>query len=227
MTSNDNNRVREFGAHGDLTLKDRRVSAKTGTTQDFISNWTVGWTPELVSVVWVGNARQSCLKPDDAARLAQMMRTKVLYSGQSINDPFTPDELAQYGLHPINSSCGHLVGSTGITGAAPIWNQYMRQALGPPGPWYTAPSDLIQEGSGDNAYYYLPGTAAGYDENRCYHYGRAPVSGDPCVYIGSSRYYTRPPAPPAPAPAPAPVAPPPPAPFPIPPIYPRPSPPTG
>jgi membrane peptidoglycan carboxypeptidase len=222
MTSNDNNRAREFGAHGDLTLKDRRVSAKTGTTQDFISNWTVGWTPDLVSVVWVGNARQSCLKPDDRTKLAQMMRSKIIYSGQTVDDPYTPDELAQYGLQPVNSSCGHLVGSTGITGAAPIWNQYMRQALGPPGAWYTAPPDLIQDGSGDNAYYYLPGTAAGFDENRCYHYGKAPVSGDPCVYIGNSRYYTRP----APTPAPAAAAPPTPAPFPFPPgIYPRPTPP--
>ncbi|HEY6379048.1 MAG TPA: transglycosylase domain-containing protein [Candidatus Dormibacteraeota bacterium] len=203
MTSNDNNRVREFGANGDLTLKDRRVSAKTGTTQDFISNWTVGFTPDLVSVVWVGNARQSCLKPEDRAKLLQLMRTKVIYSGQSIDDPFTPGELAAYGLQPINSSCGHLVGSTGITGAAPIWNAYMRQALGPPVPWFTKPPDLLQDGTGDNAYYYLPGTAAGYDESHCYHYGKAPAAADPCVYVGSSHYV----APPAPAATPAPAAP--------------------
>jgi hypothetical protein len=32
------------------------VAAKTGTTNDFRDNWTMGYTPDLVTGVWVGNA---------------------------------------------------------------------------------------------------------------------------------------------------------------------------
>jgi len=45
ITSNDNNRIREFGRNGYLTLGSRRVSAKTGTADFFMDNLTVGWTP--------------------------------------------------------------------------------------------------------------------------------------------------------------------------------------
>jgi len=53
--SDDRNRCMEFGCRGDLTLPGRHVAAKTGTTNDFKDNWTVGFTPSLATAVWVGN----------------------------------------------------------------------------------------------------------------------------------------------------------------------------
>lgn len=47
LFSNRNNR---------LTLPGRKVAAKTGTTQNFRDAWTVGFTPSLVTGVWVGNS---------------------------------------------------------------------------------------------------------------------------------------------------------------------------
>jgi penicillin-binding protein 1C len=44
-----------FGANSVLRLP-RPAAVKTGTTQDFRDNWTVGYTPDLVVGVWVGNA---------------------------------------------------------------------------------------------------------------------------------------------------------------------------
>ncbi len=44
-----------FGSRSPLTLPDRPVAAKTGTTQDFRDAWTIGYTPSLVVGVWVGN----------------------------------------------------------------------------------------------------------------------------------------------------------------------------
>jgi len=44
-----------FGAGSPLRLN-RPAAAKTGTTQDWRDNWTVGYTPDLVVGVWVGNA---------------------------------------------------------------------------------------------------------------------------------------------------------------------------
>jgi membrane peptidoglycan carboxypeptidase len=109
IMSDDRNRCMEFGCGGDLTLPGRHVAAKTGTTQDFRDNWTVGFTPSLATAVWVGNT--------DYVPLAN--------------------------------------NSTGIVGAAPIWHQFMMQALSQrPDEWYATPAGLDQLGSN----YFLPGT---------------------------------------------------------------------
>ena len=55
IMSDDRNRCMSFGCNGDLTLPGRHVAAKTGTTQSFKDNWTVGFTPSLATAVWVGN----------------------------------------------------------------------------------------------------------------------------------------------------------------------------
>ncbi|HXD10834.1 MAG TPA: transglycosylase domain-containing protein [Anaerolineales bacterium] len=44
-----------FGPNSLLNLP-FQVAAKTGTTNDFRDNWTMGYTPDLVTGVWVGNA---------------------------------------------------------------------------------------------------------------------------------------------------------------------------
>ena len=78
------------------------VAAKTGTTNDFRDNWTLGYTPDLVTGVWVGNA------------------------------DYTP-----------------MVNTTGVTGAAPIWSQFMQYAVpyetnGQPS-WFTRPAGIVEE----------------------------------------------------------------------------------
>lgn len=44
-----------FGRNSLLNLP-FQVAAKTGTTNDFRDNWTMGYTPDLVTGVWIGNA---------------------------------------------------------------------------------------------------------------------------------------------------------------------------
>jgi membrane peptidoglycan carboxypeptidase len=200
ITSNDHNRYAEFGPNGDLTLKDRRVSAKTGTTENFSSNWTVGWTPDLVAVVFVGNPTASCL---DYSRDNKAMRAYVARHNLDINVDdynFSADEVKQAGLKPVPPPCGPLQGSTGITGAAPIWNAYMKAALAKtPKHWYTKPADVVGPSNNDDADFYLPGTEA---TGSCYYYAAAPDPNNPCTYSG-----TTPPAP-KPSPTPGPSAPP-------------------
>lgn len=48
-------RAPTFGEHSVLRLT-RPAAVKTGTTTDFRDNWTIGYTPQLVVGVWVGNA---------------------------------------------------------------------------------------------------------------------------------------------------------------------------
>ena len=62
ILSDDASRAFIFGAHGKLTLSDRPVAAKTGTTNDYHDAWTMGYTPSLVCGVWVGNSDNKAMK---------------------------------------------------------------------------------------------------------------------------------------------------------------------
>lgn len=55
VLSDDASRAEVFGTGGPLTLSGRPVAAKTGTTNDYKDAWTMGYTPSLVTGVWVGN----------------------------------------------------------------------------------------------------------------------------------------------------------------------------
>jgi len=44
-----------FGSNSALAFSDRMVAAKTGTTSEYRDAWTVGYTPQIVAGVWVGN----------------------------------------------------------------------------------------------------------------------------------------------------------------------------
>jgi penicillin-binding protein 1C len=82
ILSDEDARYPSFGHGSALSLGARPSAAKTGTTTDYRDNWTVGYTPNLVVGVWVGNADN------------------------------TP-----------------MVEVSGISGAGPIWNDFMRAAL--------------------------------------------------------------------------------------------------
>lgn len=98
VLSDDQARVMEFGYNSPLQL-DRPAAAKTGTTNSYTDNWTVGYTPQLVTGVWVGNAN------------------------------YTP-----------------MIDSTGVTGAAPIWHDFMEsafQVLNLPVEGFVQPSSVL------------------------------------------------------------------------------------
>ncbi len=81
ILSDNDARTPMFGAASVLNLP-FRAAAKTGTTNDFRDNWTLGYTPNLAVGVWVGNAD---------------------------NSP--------------------MVNTTGLSGAAPIWAEFMQFAI--------------------------------------------------------------------------------------------------
>ncbi|MGI8562981.1 MAG: transglycosylase domain-containing protein [Candidatus Dormibacter sp.] len=55
ILDDDQNRSLVFGRGTPLHLPDRHAAAKTGTTENFHDALTVGWTPQLASVFWVGD----------------------------------------------------------------------------------------------------------------------------------------------------------------------------
>ncbi|WP_069805329.1 transglycosylase domain-containing protein [Thermogemmatispora onikobensis] len=64
VLSDEASRSKEFGGDHTLSMWDWRlpngqvpdVAAKTGTTDNFKDNWTIGYTPDVVVGVWAGNA---------------------------------------------------------------------------------------------------------------------------------------------------------------------------
>ncbi len=54
VLSDNNARAPVFGSNSPLRLS-RPAAAKTGTTTDFRDVWTIGYTPQIVTGVWVGN----------------------------------------------------------------------------------------------------------------------------------------------------------------------------
>ncbi|MGC9399813.1 MAG: penicillin-binding protein [Anaerolineae bacterium] len=53
-------RLPAFGSPNALELSNGRpAAAKTGTTNDFADNWTIGFTPQYVTGVWMGNTDHS------------------------------------------------------------------------------------------------------------------------------------------------------------------------
>ena len=55
-------RAREIGFGLNSTLKiDHTAAVKTGTTTNFHDNWTIGYTPDLLVGVWVGNSNYEAM----------------------------------------------------------------------------------------------------------------------------------------------------------------------
>lgn len=79
ILSDNRARSAAMGANSPLRTDGIITSVKTGTTNDYRDNWTVGYTKNVVVGVWVGNADNTPMQ-----------------------------------------------GTTGLTGAAPIWNEVMR-----------------------------------------------------------------------------------------------------
>jgi len=62
MLSDRNGRCPAFGCPNALELPSNRpAAAKTGTTNNFHDAWTIGYTPQLVTGVWLGNTDNSSM----------------------------------------------------------------------------------------------------------------------------------------------------------------------
>jgi 1A family penicillin-binding protein len=100
MLSDDRNRALAFGRNSDLTIPGHHVAAKTGTTNDFRDNLTVGFTPNLAVAVWVGNADHTPMRNVSgivgAAPIFHGFMTEAL-NGQPDSWFAVPD-----GLHQMN-----------------------------------------------------------------------------------------------------------------------------
>ena len=67
ILSDNNSRAYMFGLHSNLQLADRPVAAKTGTTNDYHDAWQMGYTPSIVTGVWVGNSDNKAMNKSSEA----------------------------------------------------------------------------------------------------------------------------------------------------------------
>jgi 1A family penicillin-binding protein len=61
ILSDDEARATTYGRNSPLALS-RPAAVKTGTTDNFQDSWTIGYTPDLVVGVWVGNANNEPMR---------------------------------------------------------------------------------------------------------------------------------------------------------------------
>jgi penicillin-binding protein 1C len=67
ILSDNNARVPVFSPTSSLYFPNRRIAAKTGTTQDYRDAWTVGYTPSIAIGVWVGNSDNTAMRHSAAS----------------------------------------------------------------------------------------------------------------------------------------------------------------
>ncbi len=95
VLSDNNNRAPIFGYSNPLYIPGYQVAAKTGTTQNFVDGWTMGYTPFAVVGAWTGNSDNSPTNDAGVGITAPMwnkIMSKIVYSHASEN--FTaPDEI--------------------------------------------------------------------------------------------------------------------------------------
>jgi 1A family penicillin-binding protein len=100
-----------FGAGSPLRLS-RPAAAKTGTTQDWRDNWTVGYTPDLVVGVWAGNADNEPMRYVSGVTGAAPIWRDImeeLHKARPVHDFAVPGGLvtetvcAENGLPPVSS----------------------------------------------------------------------------------------------------------------------------
>jgi membrane peptidoglycan carboxypeptidase len=61
ILSDNNARAPAFGTNSYLYIKGAKVAVKTGTSNDLRDNWTIGYTPNFLVGVWVGNNNNSSM----------------------------------------------------------------------------------------------------------------------------------------------------------------------
>ncbi len=137
ILSDDQARVPTFGEESVLNLP-YPASVKTGTTTDFRDNWTVGYTPELVVGVWVGNADNERMKRVSGITGAGPLWHDVMLTalkGKPVRSFIRPDGLTSVEVCALSGKlptqdCPHRVHEWFIEGTAPQTTCEMHRRVG-------------------------------------------------------------------------------------------------
>ncbi|MEK7508677.1 MAG: transglycosylase domain-containing protein [Patescibacteria group bacterium] len=104
ILSDNSSRAYIFGENSPLILPDRPVAAKTGTTNEWIDGWTIGFTPSVVTGVWVGNNNNKPMakKADGVLTAAPIWRAYMLRTLKDTPvEAFNPPDPLPTDIKPI------------------------------------------------------------------------------------------------------------------------------
>jgi 1A family penicillin-binding protein len=129
ILSDDGARSMVFGSGSLLNIKGHpEVSVKTGTTNDLRDNWTIGFTPDYVASVWVGNNNNSRMSgvvsgTTGAAPIWNKVMTYIL-KGKEVKKPSMPASV-------IGMTVCNLTGQPVPDGGCESHYEYFKQEFTP------------------------------------------------------------------------------------------------
>lgn len=90
----------QFGMKSNLTLNHNNYALKTGTSRDFHDSWTVGYTPDFLVGVWLGNSDNTPMRQISgqlgAGKIWHEVMEILLNSSYNQNTPFRFDSLKEF-----------------------------------------------------------------------------------------------------------------------------------
>lgn len=95
ILSDNNARAPIFGSS--LTISGHKAAVKTGTTNDNRDAWTIGYTPDLVMGVWVGNNDNTAMRNGGVGMAGPIWRSAMttMLSGKSNTDFVRPSSIVE------------------------------------------------------------------------------------------------------------------------------------
>ena len=111
ILSDNSARQMTFGSVNSLIIPGYQVAAKTGTTNDKKDNWTIGWTPNLLTAVWVGNNNYESMGRlvsgvSGAAPIWKRIMTYELPKRQKVDFP-VPDKIVSVSVDKVSGYPAH------------------------------------------------------------------------------------------------------------------------
>lgn len=102
ILADNNARVIEFGLNTPLRIQDKKVSVKTGTTDNKRDNWTIGFASDILVATWVGNNDNTPMNPalasgiTGAAPMWNKIITDLLPSNQATSSAIPENLLKKF-----------------------------------------------------------------------------------------------------------------------------------
>ncbi len=92
--------VDQFGLKSNLNVPARNYALKTGTSRDFHDSWTIGYTPDFLVGVWIGNSDNSPMQrlsgQTGAGKVWHEIMELMLNSGYNKKTPFSFDRIREF-----------------------------------------------------------------------------------------------------------------------------------
>jgi penicillin-binding protein 1C len=125
-------RLDAFGPNSQLRIDKKPISVKTGTTNDYRDNWTIGYTPDLLIAAWVGNNDHTPMSGivsgvTGAAPIWNILMTREL-EGKTVSFPKQPSSVVE---RSVCTPSGLLPPASGTADGCSVRREYFIRGTEP------------------------------------------------------------------------------------------------